>query len=153
LRRSLLTISAEALPVEVTLAATNATVVIHTGHIARLLQPCPRFRPSPGCHSRARVSPSENTEEVCQRGAPFVGLESILFVDPNSWQLLPPERQLVAPPRELFLRLEQLEPRSEPLFTCPGHVSRHRLLSSRRVSFVVRSTLDTIRSLSVMSQI
>src|SRR5438094_892133 len=66
------------------------------------------------------------SEEVCQRGAPLVGLESILFVDPNPRQLLPPPRQLVAAPRELLLRLEQLEPRCEPLFTRPGHVLRHR---------------------------
>ena len=66
------------------------------------------------------------SEEVCQRGAPLVGLESILLVDPNPRQLLPPPRQLVAAPRQLLLRLEQLEPRCEPLFTCPGHVLRHR---------------------------
>src|SRR5216684_2316837 len=66
------------------------------------------------------------SEEVCQRGAPLVGLESILLVDPNPRQLLPPSRQLVAAPRELLLRLEQLQPRREPFFTCPGHVLRHR---------------------------
>src|SRR5438067_10230756 len=66
------------------------------------------------------------SEEVCQRDAPLVGLESILLVDPNPRQLLPPPRQLVAAPRELLLRLEQLEPRCEPLLTCPGHVLRHR---------------------------
>ena len=66
------------------------------------------------------------SEEVCQRGAPFIGLESILLVDPNPRQFLPPPRQLVAAPRELLLRLEQLEPRCEPLFTCPGRVLRHR---------------------------
>src|SRR6266446_2700505 len=65
-------------------------------------------------------------EEVGQRGAPLVGLESILLVDPDPRQLLPSPRQLVAAPRELLLRLEQLEPRCEPLFTCPGHVLRHR---------------------------
>src|SRR5207247_9245888 len=51
---------------------------------------------------------------------------SILPVDPNPRQLLPPPRQLVATPRDLLLRREQLEPRCEPLFTCPGHVLRHR---------------------------
>ena len=66
------------------------------------------------------------SEEVCQRGAPLVGLESILLVDPDPRQLLPPLRQLVAAPRELLLRLEQLEPRCKPLFTCSGHVLRHR---------------------------
>src|SRR5262245_36255915 len=65
-------------------------------------------------------------EEVRQRGAPPVGLESIRLVDPDPRQLLPPPRQLVAAPRELLLRLEQLEPRCEPLFACPGPVLRHR---------------------------
>src|SRR5256885_7034859 len=51
---------------------------------------------------------------------------TILLADPNPRQFLPPPRQLVAAPRELLLRLEQLEPRCEPLFTCPGHVLRHR---------------------------
>jgi hypothetical protein len=44
-------------------------------------------------------------EEVFQRGAPFVGLESKLLVDPDPRQLLPPPRQLVAAPR-VFLGLE-----------------------------------------------
>src|SRR5712691_10864773 len=39
------------------------------------------------------------SEEVCQRSARLVGLESILLVDPNPRQLLPPPRQLVAAPR------------------------------------------------------
>src|SRR5919109_2625361 len=66
-------------------------------------------------------------EEVCQRGAPRVGLESIRLVDPNPWQfLLPPSSQLVAAPRELLLLLEQLKPRGEPFFTCSGYVLRHR---------------------------
>jgi hypothetical protein len=51
------------------------------------------------------------SEEVCQRGPPLVGLESILLVDPDPRQLLPLPRQLVAAPRELLLRVEQLEPR------------------------------------------
>src|SRR5262249_34804090 len=65
-------------------------------------------------------------EEVRQRGAPVVGLESIRLVDLNPRQFLPPPRQLVAAPRKLLLRLEQLEPRCEPLFTCSGRVCRHR---------------------------
>src|SRR2546427_3129032 len=65
------------------------------------------------------------SEEVCQRGAPLVGLESVLLVDPDPWQLLPSPRQLVAAPRQLLLRLEQLAPRCKPLLTCPGHVLRH----------------------------
>src|SRR5271165_6292479 len=39
------------------------------------------------------------SEEVCQRGAPFIGLESVLFVDPDPRQLLTSPRQLVAVPR------------------------------------------------------
>src|SRR5439155_19550658 len=66
------------------------------------------------------------SEEVCQRGAPLVGLESIFLVDPDPRQLLPPPRQLVAAPRELLLLLEQLNPGCKPLFMCPGHVLRHR---------------------------
>src|SRR2546426_104241 len=66
------------------------------------------------------------SEEVCQQGAPFVGLESVLLVDANPRQLLPPPRQLVAAPRELLLGLEQLDPRCQPLLTCPGHMLRHR---------------------------
>src|SRR5262249_57232668 len=65
-------------------------------------------------------------KEVCQRGAPLLGLESIRLVDPDPGQLLPLPRQLVAAPRELLLRLEQLEPRGEPLLTGPGPVLRHR---------------------------
>src|SRR5436309_9654344 len=38
------------------------------------------------------------SEEVCQRGAPFIGLESVLLVDPDPWQLLTSPRQLVAAP-------------------------------------------------------
>src|SRR5207245_8545594 len=43
------------------------------------------------------------SEEVRQRGAPLVRLESILLVDPQPRQLLPPPRQVVAAPRELLL--------------------------------------------------
>ena len=96
------------------------------------------------------------SEEVCQRGAPLVGLESILLVDPNPRQLLPPPRQLVAAPRELLLRLEQLEPRCEPLFTCPGHVLRHRsslLPSGVLRSFSVRRPHDPRRSVVVGHEI
>ena len=64
-------------------------------------------------------------EDVCQRGGPFIGLESIRLFDPNPRQFLPPPRQLVAAPRELLLRREQLEPRGEPFFTCSGYVLRH----------------------------
>src|ERR1700761_4713946 len=64
------------------------------------------------------------SEEVCRRGAPFIGLESVLLVAPNPRQFLPPLRQFVAAPRELLLRLEQLEPRRQPLLTCPGLMCR-----------------------------
>src|SRR5207247_3762115 len=76
------------------------------------------------------------SEEVGQRGVALVGLESVFLVDPHPRQLLPPARQLVAAPRELLLRREQLEPRGQPLFTGPGHVLRHRsslLLSDVRL--------------------
>jgi len=39
------------------------------------------------------------SEEVRQRGAPLVGLEAILLVDPDPRQFLTPPRQLVAAPR------------------------------------------------------
>src|SRR5262249_54108790 len=65
-------------------------------------------------------------EEVRQRGAPLVGLESIFLVDANPRQFLPPPRKFVAAPRQLLLRLDQFEPRCEPLFTCSGLVLRHR---------------------------
>src|SRR5258707_2200402 len=65
------------------------------------------------------------SEEVCQRGAPFVSLESILLVDPDPRQLLPSPRQLVATPRYLLLRLQQLETRCQPLFTFPSPGFRH----------------------------
>src|SRR6516164_5624886 len=70
------------------------------------------------------------SEQVRQRGAPLVGVESILLVDPNPGQFLPLLRQLVAAPRKLLLRLEQLEPCREPLLTCAGSVLRHVLLLS-----------------------
>src|SRR5262244_3503631 len=76
-------------------------------------------------------------EEVRQRGAPLVGLESIRLIDPHPRQLLPPPRQLVAAPRERLLRLEQLEPRGEPLCTCPGPMLRHRFVSFLWVSCIV----------------
>src|SRR5919106_598153 len=88
------------------------------------------------------------SEEVCQRGAPLVDLKSILLVDPDPRQLLPPPRQLVAAPCELLLRLEQLDPRCEPLLPCPGHVLRHRSSLLLRVSFSVRALPSRVRSTS-----
>src|SRR6266566_2251918 len=66
------------------------------------------------------------SEEVSQRGAPFLGIEFVLLVDPDPRQRLPSPRQLVATPRQLFLGVEQLEPRCQPLFTCSRLVLRHR---------------------------
>src|SRR5207244_731448 len=43
--------------------------------------------------------------------------------------LLPPQRHLVATPRQLLLGLEQLQPGRKPLFTCSGFVVDHRFLS------------------------
>src|SRR5438105_9027082 len=65
------------------------------------------------------------SEEVRQRGAALVGLESIVLLDANPRQLLPPPRQLVAAPRVLLFRLEQLDPRCKPILACPGAVLRH----------------------------
>jgi hypothetical protein len=56
------------------------------------------------------------SEEVRQRCAPLVGLETILLIDPNPGQFLPLPRQLVAAPREILLRREQVEPGREPFF-------------------------------------
>src|SRR6266446_6683396 len=39
------------------------------------------------------------SEEVCQRDTPFIGLESVLLVDPDPRQLLTSPRQLVAASR------------------------------------------------------
>src|SRR5436190_1832029 len=66
------------------------------------------------------------SEKVGQRGIPFIGVEAVRLVDPHPRQLLPPARQFVAPPRKLLLCIEQIEPRREPVFTCPGRVCGHR---------------------------
>src|SRR5262245_61959856 len=65
-------------------------------------------------------------EEIRERRAPCVGLESIRLIDPHPREPLPPPRQLVAAPRVFLLRLEQLEPRGEPLTACAGDVLLHR---------------------------
>src|SRR5947207_603701 len=69
------------------------------------------------------------SEEVCQRGAPFVGLEAVLLVNSNPRQFLPFSRQLIAPPRKILLGFEQLQPGRKPLFTCSSLMISHRLLS------------------------
>src|SRR5262245_11149389 len=45
-------------------------------------------------------------EEVLQRGAPFLGLESVLLVDPNPRQFLTLLGQLVAAPHQFLLGLK-----------------------------------------------
>src|SRR6185295_13032150 len=91
------------------------------------------------------------SKEVCQRCAPFVGLEAVLLVDPDPRQLLPPPRQLIAAPRQLLLRPEQLEPRCEPLFACPGPVLGHRssLLVYTNVTRSVEFTIPSFITLDV----
>src|SRR5262249_40723723 len=78
-------------------------------------------------------------EQILERGAPLIGLEAILLADPNPRQLLPPLRHLIAAPRELLLRLKQVEPRFQPLVTCPSRMRGHCLLLLRCGSFMVRS--------------
>src|SRR6266850_3109241 len=84
-------------------------------------------------------------EQALERCAPVVGLKAILLADPNPWQALPPLRQLIAAPRELLLRLEQIEPRFEPFVACPCRMRGHCPLLLRQVSSVVRS-LDKLGS-------
>src|SRR5207245_3131771 len=97
------------------------------------------------------AQPLARFEDVCQRVAPLCGLDSILLVEPHPLQLLPPPRHLVAAPRELLLRLEQLEPRGEPLFTCPGSVLGHRSSLLLRV-FFQRACPSAPRSLDVLGR-
>jgi hypothetical protein len=67
-------------------------------------------------------------EEVSQRGAPCVGVEVVVLVDPDPRQLLPSSRELVAAPGERFLLLEELEPGCAPLLPCPCRVLGHGAL-------------------------
>src|SRR5262245_8065272 len=66
-----------------------------------------------------------STEKVCQRGASLGGLEAVPLSDWHPRQFLPLARQLVAPVCEFLLRLEQLEPCFQPLFSCSGLVCGH----------------------------
>src|SRR6266480_7842558 len=72
-----------------------------------------------------RASP----EEISEGRFSFVGLEAVLLVDSHPGQLLPPLRQLIAPPRQFLLGLEQLQPGRKPLFTCSSLMVSHRFLS------------------------
>src|SRR5205814_7689717 len=58
----------------------------------------------------------------------FIGLESVILVDSNPGQFLPPPSQLVAAPRQFLLGLEQLPPGRQPLITCSGLMLNHRFL-------------------------
>jgi hypothetical protein len=64
-------------------------------------------------------------EKVCQRGASLVGFEAVPLIDWHPRQILPLARQLVASACEFLLRLEQIEPRLQPLFSCSGLVCGH----------------------------
>ena len=64
-------------------------------------------------------------EQIRQRGRARIGLEPVLLVDPHPRQRLTPPRHLVAATGQLLLRLEQFEPRFQPLLACSGHVFRH----------------------------
>src|SRR5262245_28579099 len=92
------------------------------------------------------------SEEIRQRSATLVCLESIRLVDPNPRQLLPSPRELVAVSRQLLLRLEQLEPCCEPLFTCADDVCRHRPTSLRRIPWSFRSAFSAFAVLVVSAK-
>jgi hypothetical protein len=52
-------------------------------------------------------------EKVRERGAPFIGIETVLLVDANPRQLLASPRQFVAAPRQFLFLLEQLRAASQ----------------------------------------
>src|SRR5205823_12551186 len=80
-------------------------------------------------------------EEIGQGRRALVGVETVLLVDRDPGQLLPPSRQLVTPPCQLFLGFEQLEPGCQPLFTCPRLVIGHgSLLPCRYIDGVSPGT-------------
>src|SRR5690349_4641425 len=64
-------------------------------------------------------------EQAGQRRRSLVGLEPVLLVDPEPGELLALPRHFVAVPRQLLLRIEQLQPGGTPLFTCSGLVTGH----------------------------
>src|SRR4029077_13062741 len=80
-------------------------------------------------------------EKSRQRGAAFIGLEAIRLVDPDPRQLLPPLRQLVAPPRQLLLRREAVASPRQPLFARPGLVCGYLLGHRSSLQFVAASVL------------
>src|SRR5262249_12286390 len=66
-------------------------------------------------------------EQIRQRDAAFIGVEAVVLFDPDPGQCRAPPRQLVAAPRQLLLRFEQIEPRRQPFFACCGRVCRRRV--------------------------
>src|SRR4029453_12198979 len=67
------------------------------------------------------------SEEVLQRGAALVGLESVLLLDPDPRQLLASPRQLVAAPRQLLLGVGALAAGRTPLLARSDPMVCHRL--------------------------
>src|SRR5215217_2525824 len=66
-----------------------------------------------------------SSEEISEGSCALVGLETVLLVDSNPRQLLPPLREFVATPRQLLLGFEQLKAGRKPLFTCSNLVVSH----------------------------
>jgi len=64
-------------------------------------------------------------EELRERLRAFVGLEAVGLLDGYPWQFLSLARELVTPPRELLLALEQRGPGGEPLFAGSHFVLCH----------------------------
>ena len=75
------------------------------------------------------------SEEICERRASLVGLESVLLLDRDPGQLAPPPRKLVAEPGVVLFADEELLACGEPFFTCSDLVIRHRAASFCVVSY------------------
>src|ERR1017187_9266998 len=82
-------------------------------------------------------------EEVDERNAARVALESINLVHPTPRQFPPLLRHLVAAHRQLFLGLEQLGPRYQPFFTCSGLMVSHSCISYRMTCSNGMNTVPT----------
>src|SRR6266545_2001265 len=65
-------------------------------------------------------------EQVGQRRGALVGVEHVLLVEADPWELLPHPGQLLAAARQLLLGREQLQPRREPFLPGSGLVIGHR---------------------------
>src|SRR5690349_17821602 len=87
-----------------------------------------------------------SSEEVCQRGAPFFGVEPVLLFHPDPRQILPQPRQLVAAPRQLLFRFEQIEPSRQPLPASSGLMSGHILPPTARRVVVSRAAIRRSRA-------